>query len=232
MQAYDFIDYDGMGETGSTECNILSPSLCRYVNNDPYTIVLLVWTALQLTWVTMLLFVQLVQISRAMTTYENMRGTHHMHGGRASEAITSALAAGALSMDEAQLGSDGRGPDPAGAESDGHHHHKTGCFDQWKKILGVDTFVETALHTDKEKSKRNKNPFSRGCLQNCKDFWCDPASVFGRRDNGMAMLDGEVINYTTMYETPRRMTATVKPRVRAWDSAGNYERLAADEQAV
>lgn len=222
-----------MGENGNTECNILSPSLCRYVNNDPYTIVLLLWAALQLTWVTMLLFVQLVQISRAMTTYENMRGTHHMHGGRASEAITSALAAGTLSIGGAQLGSDARGPDLTRPELDGHrhHHHKTGFFDQWKKILGVDTFVETALHTDRERSRTNRNPFSRGCVQNCRDFWCDPAPVFGGRDNGAAMLDGEIVNYTTMYEAPKRMTI-VKPRARSGNSAGNYERLAVDEESV
>lgn len=224
-----------MKDSGAVECNILPTSLCRYVNSDPYTIILVVWAALQLTWVTMLLFVQLVQISRAMTTYENMRGTHSGHGHGASEAITSALAAGTLSMGGAQLGSEGRGPNPAvGATSGGHHHHhrdNAGCFDQWKKILGVDTFVETALHSDKDKSRANRNPFSRGCLKNCKDFWCDPAPLFGSRENGAAMLDGEVINYTTMYEAPRRMRVT-KPRARNGDASGSYERLAENDDNV
>jgi hypothetical protein len=215
-----------MGKDGSTECNLLAPSLCRIVNNDPYTIVLMLWTAIQLTWVTMLLFVQLVQISRALTTYENMRGTHHSYEGKASEAITSALVAGTLSVNEAQLGPGGRGPDPA-VDRGHHHHHKTGWFDQWKKILGVDTFVETALHVDKDKSRRNRNPFSRGCLRNCKDFWCDPAPVFGSRENGAAMLDGEVINYTTMYETPLRMTTRTGSR--QGGGASGYERVAADD---
>lgn len=171
-----------------------------------------------------------------MTTYENMSGTHHAHGNRASEAITSALAAGTITMGGAQLGSEGRGPDPAVVtESGGHNHrrhHNAGCFDQWKKILGVDTFVETALHRDKDKSKRNRNPFSRGCLRNCKDFWGDPAPIFGGRENGIAMLDGEAINYTTMYETPRRMTMTANARVRNGDTAGSYGRLPADDDNV
>lgn len=189
--------------------------------------VLMIWAALQLTWVTMLLFVQLVQISRAMTTYENMRGSHYSHGSRASEAITTALAAGTLAG--AQLG---RGQDPAlsSAHAPGrHHHHKTGCFAQWKKILGVDTFVETALHGydgSTGRTRRNRNPFSRGCLNNCKDFWCDPAPIFGKRENGAAMLGGDVINYTTMYETPLGIGR------RGRDAGGSYQSVAADDTGV
>jgi len=189
----------------------------------------MMWATLQLTWVTMLLFVQLVQISRAMTTWENMRGAHHDHGSKASEAITSALMTG-TTRTGAQLGGSGMGPDPALPPNHApghHHHHKTGCFAQWKKILGVDTFVETALHAtvgNNGRSRRNRNPYSRGCLANCKDFMCDPAPVFGKRENGQAMLGGEEINYTRMYETPR-----MSMRSRGGDSAGAYESVAADD---
>lgn len=196
------------------------------MNTNAYTLVLMIWAALQLTWVTMLLFVQLVQIARAMTTYENMRGSHHHPSSRVTGAVTSALAAGTTTLAGAALGPDGRGPDPA-ISSDGHghhgHHHKDGCFKQWKKILGVDTFVETAMNGydgKKSRQKKPRNPFSRGCVRNCKDFWCDPAPIFGNRDNGTALLDGVSINYTDMYETPMRMTAT--PSRRAGDSGGAY----------
>ena len=216
-----------MGDTGDAECNILTPVLCRLVNNDPYSMALLIWVSIQMTWVTMLLFVQTVQIGRAMTTYENMRGAHPHHGSKASEAITSALAAGTASFAGAQLGPDGRGPDPAIPHGH-HHHHHAGCFAQWKKILGVDTFVETALHGDSKTSKRNKNPFSRGCVQNCKDFWCDPAPVFGSRNNGEAMLDGQRINYTNMYDPPRRMRMTARGRRREI----GYERVGEDDDIV
>lgn len=202
-----------MDEKVSDECNILAPSLCRLVNFDPYTIVLMMWAALQLTWVTMLLFVQLVQISRAMTTYENMRGSHHGHGHEG--ASTSGMAAA------------GHGPNTAVASLDSHghnHHHKGGWFDQWKKILGVDTFVETAIG-DKSQS-RTRNPFSRGIVRNCKDFLCDSAPVFGNRENGAAMLDGQVVNYTSMYEAPSRMTTRTR---RGEDSGGAYESVAADD---
>ena len=189
--------------------------------------VLLIWAALQLTWVTMLLFVQIVQIARAMTTYENMRGAHHHSGSGAADAITTALTTGSTSMAGAGLSPDGRGPDPAVPA--GHKHHHDGCFKQWKKILGVDTFVETALHKDTNKNTRNRNPFSRGCITNCKDFWCDPAPLFGGRENGIAMLDGEVVNYTTMYEPPSRMRAR---RSGGGASSAGYERVEVDDGEI
>lgn len=170
----------------------------------------------------MLLFVQLVQISRAITTWENMKGSGHSHGGRASEAITSALTTGTTSMAGAQVGSAGTGPDPALPAAPRHHHHHEGCWAQWKKILGVDTFVETAMHGYEGRRNRRRtpeNPFSRGVMGNCKDFWCDPAPIFGNRQNGQAMLGGEVINYTKMYDSPPRMSAR----------HGAYESVAEDD---
>lgn len=184
----------------------------------------------------MLLFVQLVQISRAMTTYENMRNSNGHGGHKASEAITSALAAGTTTLAGAQLGPGGHGPDPAlpPTHAPHGHHHKPGCFATWKKILGVDTFVETAMTSYEGSRGRNvrarkqKNPFSRGVVGNCKDFWCDPAPVFGKRENGNAMLGGEVINYTRMYETPVMM------RMGAGRSGGTYESVptAVDDDVV
>ena len=198
------------------------------MNADAFTLVLVIWAVLQLTWVTMLLFVQLVQISRAMTTWENMHGAHQGHGSKASEAITSALMTGTTSRAGAQLGSTGLGPDPAlpptHAPGGHNHHHKQGCFAQWKKILGVDTFVETALHGyegSKNRPRRNRNPFSAGCIQNCKDFWCDPAPVFGKRENGAAVLGGEAVNYTMMYESPRLSMRT--------RGGGEYQSVAGDD---
>jgi hypothetical protein len=226
-----FEDFTLVSSHASTECNVLGEALCRVVNVDSYTLVLVTWATLQLSWITMLLFVQLVQVSRAMTTYENMTGANHGHESKASEAITSVLTTGTTSRAGAELGGPGLGPDPALPPTHAHshqgHHHHDGCFAQWKKILGVDTFVETALHGydgNRNRPQRNRNPFSAGCLQNCKDFWCDPAPVFGRRENGEAVLGGAVVNYTMMYETPR-----LRMRGRAGDTAGMYHTVAGDD---
>ncbi len=73
------------------------------------------------------------------------------------------------------------------------------------KLLGVDAFIETATGrgaaTGKGNKRKKKNPYSCGCLTNCKDFWCDPAPVFGKRENGSAVLDGVSVNYTDLYES-------------------------------
>lgn len=175
------------------------------VLRDTFTVTLAVWAGLQLIWVTMLLIVQLVQIARAQTTFESIRGREH-YGSSASMAITSALMAGTTSMEGAQLGRTGMGPDPALPPGQSHGRHgKAGCFSQWQKLLGVDNFVATA--SGGSRSRRRSNPFSRGVITNCSDFWCDPAPYFGRRENGTAMLGGEVINYARMYETPSRLKA-------------------------
>lgn len=194
------------------------------VLRDTFTVALTIWAALQLTWVTMLIVVQLVQISRAVTTFESMRGREY-HGSHASEAITAALAAGTTTMGGAQLSRTGVGPDPALPH--GYRREpakKEACLSQWIRLLGLDTFVATA--SGGVRSRRKSNPFSRGMMTNCKDFWCDPAPVFGRRENGAAMLGGDVVNYSRMYETPTRMKAR---RSHSDGEGGMYHNVAAEE---
>jgi len=200
------LDLENSPAPTSGQCNVLADQICDIILRDTFTVVLTIWACLQLTWVTMLLVVQLVQICRARTTFESMRG-HTDHGSRASEAITAAFTSGSTTMDGAQLMSGG--PDASG-ESHGHgHHHTEGFFAQWKKLLGLDTFLATAQDglESRNRHRRGRNPFSRGLVTNCKDFWCDPAPLLGRREAGAAMLDGEAVNYARMYEIPPRMKA-------------------------
>lgn len=199
------IDLENSPSPIQTECNVLAESICRIILRDNFTVVLTIWASLQLTWVTMLLFVQLVQISRAKTTYESMRG-HTNQNSPLMEATTAALIAGTSSMDGAQLTENESGREYH--EAHGHaHRRKEGCFSQWKKLLGLDTFVATAHGSlaGGRRSQRRMNPFSRGVVTNCRDFWCDPAPYFGQREVGASMLDGNVVNYTKMYETPPRL---------------------------
>ena len=174
----------------------------------------------------MLFLVQLVQIARATTTYEAMRGrsSHHGHShghtSQATDAVTAALTAGSTSMDGAQLTSAGRG---LGALQPHPHPHREGCFEQWKKLLGLDTFLATAsggLKPRTGRAQRPSNPFSRGVVTNYKDFWCDPAPLFGKRQTGLGMLGGEVVDYTKMYESPPRMRTTRDSRGGVYSSVG------------
>ena len=215
---------DAIAPLAEASCNIIPDEICQYVLRDPLTVVIGVWTALQLVWVSMLLVVQFVQITRAQTTYESMRGNIHS-SSQASEAITSALTAGTTSMDGAQISGAGMGPDPAVPGDHGHKQpHKEGFLAQWKKLLGLDAFMTTALGGSTP--RRRGNPFSRGVITNCKDFWCDPAPYFGTRETGSAMLDGAVINYARMYDAPSRMQFR---RPRDAGESGAYHNVNSDD---
>jgi hypothetical protein len=103
-------------------------------------------------------------------------------------------------------------------------------------MLGVDTFMATALFGSRAKEVRQqnkRNPFSRGILQNCRDFWLDPAPVFGRRTNGEGVLGGERVDYTRMYEVPafNKAVGTSTRRVRGEDGGtARYAAVATDEE--
>lgn len=218
------IDIENLPTSTERHCNILSDALCQLVSRDTFTVVLAIWVTLQLLWVTMLLVVQFVQIARAQTTYESMRSRTHP-SSQAAVAITSALSSGATTMSGAQTDPSGRGPNPAmGSTVDRPRPKKEGYFSQWQKLLGLDAFVATA--SGKVQSRKRGNPWSRGIITNCKDFWCDPAPYLGRRETGVAMLGGEIINYTRIYETPPRMKAQ---RFRQDGSSEMYHSIGDDD---
>ncbi|KAF9883466.1 palmitoyltransferase akr1 [Aspergillus nanangensis] len=202
------------------QCNVINDELCSYVVRDTFTLVLNIWIIIQLVWVTMLCAVQLVQVSRNQTTYENMRGHSVDRSYPSTRAFASAMTAGTTSFDAAGFSASGQGPNPALARDGPPRHRKHGCFQQWSSLLGIDTFFATARDGLREGpgAARPKNPFSRGVVTNCRDFWCDSAPYFRRRETGAAMLGGEVVNYNRMYESPSRMY-----------SGGGYRSLAGDE---
>jgi palmitoyltransferase ZDHHC13/17 len=227
--AFDWLLYHYFSSTpdgASDECSIFSPGVCKVINSDPYTVLLGIWTTLQLTWVGMLLFVQFVQVARAMTTYENMYG---VNDGSAAGMLHNFTSTGRPldPNDAANMAPPSAPDDPLGTASSHGHKHNRGWVQQWSRILGVDTFIETATGRGAatgKKQRKKKNPFSRGYVQNCKDFWCDSAPVFGRRDLGEAMLGGQKINWTEVYESPALMDAGGSGRRR-----GGYEEVAGEE---
>ncbi|KAF2475727.1 uncharacterized protein BDR25DRAFT_322214 [Lindgomyces ingoldianus] len=185
------------------ECNILDGDLCKILNKDSFTIVLSIWTALQLCWVTMLLAVQLLQIARNLTTYESMRG--HLNSHTPAEALTSFVTTGDTSQDMAG----GSAPTTGfGSGQDTGNRHplrqpKHSVWDQWKRLLGLDTFVVAALQGSQANQTRNRgNPFSRGIITNCKDFWCDGAPVFQKKEK-LTQKPGPLAEYDARVESGR-----------------------------
>ena len=194
-------------------CTFLADDLCKEYSKDPFTIVTNAWGSLQITWTFMLIFVHLTQIARAVTTYETMRG--HTQVGP----ILTAVATGTTSPEGAQV-----------TDDTNKAKKKEGCFTQWSRLLGLDTFMTIAFQGYKgsqQKAKQPKapgNPFTRGVVRNCQDFWMD-GPVFGRRlETGKALLGGERVDYTALYEVPRGGSMRYR--------AGGYEAVPGGEGDV
>lgn len=189
-----------------SQCHILSASLCTYVVRDPWTVALTFWSCLQLVWVTMLIVVQTVQITKNQTTYENMKRHEHTHDHdnhprpllpQHTRPVTQGASAATASLNDTAAAASRLDPVPRRPDS---------CMTRWKKLLGLDAFLATASDASHGKLQtRNSNPFSRGIVGNCRDFWCDPAPLFGKRNNGEGFLGGEVVDYAHLYEVPLRL---------------------------
>ncbi|KAF1813484.1 hypothetical protein P152DRAFT_394880 [Eremomyces bilateralis CBS 781.70] len=163
----------------AVECTIVSAEICTILNKDPFTTVAVAWCTFQLIWVTMLLIVQLLQVARAMTTYESMRGFEHDRS--VGDTLTTFMTTGATSAGQAAVSATGPG---SGSSTDGHHHHhhkNHGFFSQWKKLFGLDAFMATAVNSNPAEieAKQEGNPYTRGIVTNCKDFWCTPTAPYG-----------------------------------------------------
>lgn len=188
-------------------CTFLKDPFCAQFSKDPLTIITSAWGALQLTWTIMLLIVHLTQVARNITTYETMRSG--LHAGP----LMTAVAAGTMSVEGAQVDAAGGGPDASPHEGHAHAHKKKkeGFLSQWSKLLGLDTFFTIAFqgYQGSQKSKaerrrnRKSNPFTRGLFKNCQDFWLD-GPVFGRKnDSCKSRLGGEEVDYASLYDAPR-----------------------------
>ncbi|KAI0018985.1 hypothetical protein F4780DRAFT_748724 [Xylariomycetidae sp. FL0641] len=218
-------------KSSTNNCLLLSETACDVLNYDPFTMLVGVWATLQLTWVGMLIFVQFIQVARAMTTYENMYGIQD----GATSSLMSAFTSTGAPLDPNHpdaVAPPSAAHDPLGANKHGAHGHKhKGFLQQWARLLGVDPFIETitgrGAASGPLKTRKKGNPYSKGYVQNCRDFWCDPAPVFGRRETGDALIGGQRVNYTDIYESPAAMR--LGPAVGARSRRGGYETVAGEE---
>ena len=178
-------------------CSIAAEWVCETLSADPFTIIITAWIGLQITWVTMLVIVQSVQVARATTTFEAMRGhLQYGPGVRDSKPGAPTFGTSAIASPQPVLANG------AGSPSDPRPNKKE-FLGRWKMLLGLDAFVATARSGFRPNRWRQGNPFSRGVVRNCADFWFDTAPLFGRRVTGTGMLDGVEVDYSSMYDLPR-----------------------------
>ncbi|KAK5101329.1 palmitoyltransferase akr1 [Lithohypha guttulata] len=204
-----------------TTCNVLPPYLCSFALRDTWTISLTIWTLVQMVWVSMLLVVQSIQIAKNITTYENMKRHDH----------TSSHGSSHLPLHNARPTTLGANPastslnDTAAAATRIHPAPRApdGWFAKLRKTLGIDVFFATASDASAGKIKDRANPFSRGVIGNCRDFWCDPAPILKKRIPGDSYLSGEVVNYYYLYERPSMLRSRGGGGMR-------YQQIAAEEE--
>ncbi|CAH6719361.1 palmitoyltransferase Akr1p [[Candida] jaroonii] len=166
------------GYESDYEC-ILSDELCSGFTNANFGFNLIIWCWFQLTWVTLLSLTQTVQICKGLTTFEFsnlMRSTRQ-------QAVTNPLTSNF-------------------------------CF----KVLGIDQFFMTVKLSIYEFLKIQNNqdnydslviPSDYGFIQNLKDFWflgdIELRNIFYLPINGENNLNGEIVDYYTLYEFPTRV---------------------------
>lgn len=92
-------------------------------------------------------------------------------------------------------------------------------------MFGVDVFLKT---TQSDSTQERRNPFSRGWIRNFQDFFCDSSSVFRARPSGEALLGGEKVDYTSLFDVPLQAAGGVRRR-----EGMTYEAVAAgDDEEV
>lgn len=179
-------------------CSGSLEALCHSMEADAFGTVLTIWTGLQLIWVTFLAFVQLAQISRAMTT--NEASNLHRYGFMGGDDFSS------LPPDHAS------NPDLAGAHAHAHAHAHKKWWTPLFRLLGIDQFINTAQDTlASQRTRRNwraSNPADMGMIRNCLDFWVPDGryNVFKALPDGQASLGNQQIDYYKLWDFPTQTT--------------------------
>ncbi|GME85116.1 unnamed protein product [Ambrosiozyma monospora] len=191
-------------------CHILGDDLCSGHLGSPFVYNLMCWSILQLLWVTIMVVVQTMQISKGFTSYE-LNLTHDEFSSPTSN-FGSAPTDEPVDMD---LG---------GSNDRGQHTTALGrilfCIpaslisSKICKIIGVSQFF---LVTDLFEMKRNirnggsgKYNYDYGFFRNWLDFLFikredEPYSIrnlFKLSILGEANLNGELVDYYKLYEPP------------------------------
>ncbi|KTW25902.1 hypothetical protein T552_03176 [Pneumocystis carinii B80] len=188
----------------SKKCFAFLKLLCEPFLLDPFTFVLALWTFLQLIWVTLLLIVQLFQISHSITTNEARNLDKYGFMGKIEQDFYKKDAAYMLNSTL--------------SNSDVESHHYCSHKKRYRmllmlsRFLGIHHFLKIISIFSKSVSLINntKNPFNHGIVSNCKDFWSSGTGEISVLDftnkkkhsytEGSAYINGQLINYYYLYD--------------------------------
>ena len=151
---------DGLGDPDPINpCTLLADPYCAYVQRDAFGVALAIWDLLQLSWIYVLVTVQVFQIARGVTTQE----LHHLRNDRRDkpqDALTH--------PHDAQHGSCPHN----------HHHRQHTNRSVMSRLLRIVGFEQALmLFSGRSKRVRVVNPYDRGIRRNCEAFWSMNGSV-------------------------------------------------------
>ncbi len=181
------------------ECGFIGQDLCRGFVHSRFSLFIAAWASLQFIWVILLVFVQLIQIARGLTTFEAT--ALHRFGDQMvfSSAPSEVLAANDSNHPSLNI------PDTLPPI------HNSGCSGSITRLLGLDQFVATAKDVvqlskqAQEGSRHRKRPGDYGVIKNCGDFWCPfgkISDIIYEPSQGHNALGGQVVDYYKLYEYP------------------------------
>ncbi|RIA97923.1 hypothetical protein C1645_751171 [Glomus cerebriforme] len=189
---------------------LLNDMLCGFFQYDTWTMSLVIWLALQLTWTIGLICMQSYQIASAKTTNE-MANFHrysyfgNRNGGNVREQIMATLAAGPGASGAAQVGDNG-GDDLTATEEGFGDHQEHGHRHNHNENNGI-----LRLFGGKGKKRShhanhssNENPFDFGCWNNCVDFWSQGQGGMLQNVNWYGLFDVPLIERRTNMASRRR----------------------------
>ncbi|KAA8917443.1 hypothetical protein TRICI_000392 [Trichomonascus ciferrii] len=198
LDALYFNSYASVLAASTSECPFAPEFLCGVLTEDYFSTYTVAWATAQLTWVTLLVFVQLIQIARGMTT--NEASNLHKFGFMGADDFSS------LPLDHHSLDTATAPGEVTAFKS----AKKRRCHSTLARILGVDQFVNTAQEAFGKSSRHpaaaNSNPVDYGVMRNCADFWFPDHSwnIFKIYDRGYGGLNGNMVDYYELWEFPKK----------------------------
>lgn len=169
-------DFSSVLQLEPVDCSAL---LCEPASKDAFLLCVSLWSALQLTWTSVLLVTQYWQVTRQLTTFEVSNiGRFGFMGGRGGLAAGGGGAGVQMGhrhhhgahQENTDVDSEAEGAKPA------HNHTFCGtltapgtCTAFLLNLLGLDRF--TRGRAARGLTSHARNPFDFGVVRNCRDFW-------------------------------------------------------------
>lgn len=207
--------FDELDNDDDLKCLVLSEDLCAGLNNSPFVFMNYLFVCFNYIWVNILLFSQLFQISKGVTTTELAA----VSSGAISDPNRNVYYSSAPSefLDESD--------NSANASRIAGTRQKT-CCSVFCVVTGLGQFIiaiKQFFGSSNDRNSFNEIPTDYGLLRNCMDFWISVnpenelswtaklQSIFkiSTTTNAEAYLNGIKVDYFHLYKLPEKRPAYV-----------------------